>query len=118
MLKEGIGFKKIVVRCGRTDMRRGITGLVTIIRLEYGMDTLEEGTLFLFCGHNRSCIKGIIYEGDGYLLLTKRLSDDVYQWPRDSDEAKVLSSAEFKRLMEGFAIESSIRSYKKIIPGT
>ena len=38
MLKEGIGFKKIVVRCGRTDMRRGITGLVTIIRLEYGMD--------------------------------------------------------------------------------
>ncbi len=118
MLKEGIGFKKVIIRCGRTDMRKGISGLAAIIRLEYGMDPFEEGTLFLFCGHNRSCIKGLIYEGDGYAMITKRLSDGVYQWPRDTDEAKVLSQEAFRRLMDGFAVESSIRSYKRIIPGT
>lgn len=118
MLRDGTGFKRVIVRCGRTDMRRGITGLVAIIRLEYGMDPFEDGTLFLFCGHNRSCIKGVIYEGDGFAMITKRLSDGVYQWPRDTDEAKALSPAEFRRLMDGFAIESSIKSYKRIEPGS
>lgn len=63
------------------------------------MDPFEEGTLFLFCGHNRSCIKGLIYEGDGYAMITKRLSD--------TDEAKLLSLEAFRRLMDGFAVELS-----------
>ena len=72
-------------------MRRGIDGLVSIIRLEYGMDPLEEGTLFLFCGRKRSSIKGIYFDGDGFIMLTKRLSNGVYQWPRSTDEAMSLS---------------------------
>ncbi len=47
-------------------------------------------------------------------MITKWLSDGVYQWPRDTDEAKALSPTEFRRLMDGFAIESSIKSYKRI----
>lgn len=114
MLKEGLGFKRVILRTGRTDLRRGIDGLAAIIRLEYGMDPLEEGTLFLFCGCRRNRIKGLLFEGDGYLLLTKRLSDGVYQWPRTGDEARELSHAEFRRLMEGFTVESSIRTYQKV----
>ena len=95
-------------------MRRGIDGLVSIIRLEYGMDPLEEGTLFLFCGRKRSSIKGIVFDGDGFIMLTKRLSDGVYQWPRSTDEAMSLSMEEFKRLMEGFTIHSSIQTYERI----
>jgi transposase len=115
MLRDGKGgFKKVIIRAGRTDMRRGIDGLVSIIRLEYGMDPLEEGTLFLFCGRKRSSIKGIVFDGDGFIMLTKRLSDGVYQWPRSTDEAMSLSMEEFKRLMEGFTIHSSIQTYERI----
>ena len=114
MLREGLGISRVILRVGRTDIRKGIDGLAAIIRLEYGLDPLEEGTLFLFCGHQRDRIKGLLYEGDGFLLLTKRLSNGVFQWPNNSNEAMELSREEFDRLMGGFNIVSSIRSFKKV----
>ena len=74
MLREGVGFKKIILVCGKTDLRKGSAGLAAVIQYHYGLNALEEGTLFLFCGINRSVIKGLLFEGDGYLVLTKRLS--------------------------------------------
>lgn len=116
MLREGVGFSRVIIRTGRTDLRRGIDGLAAIVRLEYGLDPLENGTLFLFCGTKRDRIKGLLYEGDGFLLLIKRLSDGIFEWPRNSNEAKELSQDEFNRLMEGFTVVSSIRTFKQIIP--
>ena len=113
MLRNGGGFKRVIVRCGKTDLRKGINSLVAIIRLEYNLDPLEEDTLFLFCGNKRNCIKGVCFDRDGYCMIIKRLTDGVYQWPRDSDEARALSMEEFKRLMEGFTIQSSIRVYER-----
>ena len=48
MLKEATGIKRVVLKMGRTDLRRGIDGLKAIIILN-GMDPLEVGTLYLFC---------------------------------------------------------------------
>ena len=114
MLKEGTGVKRVIIRAGRTDLRRGIDGLKSIIQLAYGMNPMEEGTLFLFCGSRRDRIKGLLYEGDGLLLLTKRITDGAYQWPRKSTDARELSKEEFSRLMHGFTVTSSIRSYQDI----
>ena len=60
MLREAAGIKRILVACGRTDLRRGIDGLAAIVRLAYGLDPLEEGTLFLFCGVKKDRIKGLL----------------------------------------------------------
>ena len=49
MLKEAGGIRRVVLKTGRTDLRRGIDGLKAVISLN-GMDPLEKGTLFLFCG--------------------------------------------------------------------
>lgn len=114
MLKEGIGFKKVILVCGKTDLRRGISGLAAVVQYHYGLDSLEEGTLFLFCGINRSVIKGLIFEGDGYLVLTKRLSNGVFQWPRNTTEARQIDMAAFRRLMDGFQVDSSIRRVERI----
>ena len=116
MLREGTGFSRVIIRVGKTDLRRGIDGLAAIIRLEYGLDPLEDGTLFLFCGTKRDRIKGLLFEGDGFLLLIKRLSNGFFEWPRNSNEARELSIEEFNRLMEGFTIVSSIRTYKQVLP--
>lgn len=113
MLRDATWCRKVIIRCGKTDLRRGITGLVSIIRLEYGLDPLEEGTLFLFCGNKRNSIKGICFDRDGYCMIIKKLTDGVYQWPRNSDEAMSLSQDEFHRLMEGFTVHSSIRAYER-----
>ena len=109
--------KRVIIRCGRTDLRRGITGLVSIIRLEYGLDPLEEGTLFLFCGNKRNTLKVIYFDKDGFCMIVKRLTDGIYQWPRTSDEAMALSHEEFHRLMEGFTVQSSIRTFERQTTG-
>lgn len=109
MLRDFKSFKRVILAAGKTDLRRGMDGLKAIIQLKYGLDPLEPGTLFLFCGTRRDRIKGLLFEGDGYLMLTKRLSDGVYQWPRDTDEALSLDYDAFRRLMDGFTVESSIR---------
>ena len=114
MLKEGIGFKKVILVCGKTDLRKGSSGLAAVIQYHYGLDALEEGTLFLFRGINRSVIKGLLFEGDGYLVLTKRLSCGFYQWPRSSTEARQIDMNAFRRLMDGFQVDSSIRKVERI----
>ena len=114
MLKEAAGIRKIVLRCGRTDLRRGIEGLAAIIELEGGMDPLEKGTLYLFCGTRTDRIKGLTFEGDGYLLLTKRLSkENRFRWPRKEEDLKQITKAQYQNLMEGFEIEGSIREVEK-----
>ena len=59
-------------------------------------------------------ILGLLWEGDGFLLLYKRLETGKFQWPRNESEVKSISSQQFKWLMEGLAIEQkkAIKSYK------
>ena len=109
MLKELAGVRRIVVVTGRTDLRRGIPGLSALVRLNYGMNPMEQGTLFLFCGNRRDRIKGLILEDDGWLMLTKRVSNGVYQWPRNSQEARDITPEQFRMLMDGFTLEGSVR---------
>ena len=106
MLKEAAGIQRVVLKTGRTDLRRGIDGLKAIIIL-IGMDPLEKGTLFLFCGRRNDRIRGLTFEGDGYLLMTKRLSgENRFQWPRNEDDMKKITMEQYRNLMEGFAVEA------------
>ena len=99
---------------GRTDLRKGLDSLAALVRLAYGLDPLEEGTLFLFCGVKKDRLKGLVFEGIGFCLLTIRLTDGRFQWPNTPNEARDITMEQYHRLMDGFAVESSIRSYKKV----
>ena len=113
MLKRDIEIKRAVVLTGRTDLRRGIDGLVSLVRLNYNLDPLDKGTLFLFCGVKKDRIKGILYEGDGWVMVCKRLTFGRYMWPSTPAEAMSLTWEEYDRLMDGFTIKSSITGKKK-----
>ena len=109
MLKRGVEIKRVIIQTGRTDLRRGIDGLVSLVRLNFNLDPLNKGALFLFCGIKKDRIKGILYEGDGWVIVCKRLTQGRYMWPSNPDEAKSLTWEEYDRLMDGFTIESSIK---------
>ena len=74
MLAELGGFIKIYIACGHTDMRKSIDGLSAIVSQNFMLDPFEKN-LFLFCGRKRDRIKAILWEGDGFLLLNKRLEN-------------------------------------------
>lgn len=59
-------------------------------------------TLFLFCGRRANTIKGLIWEGDGFLMLTKRLERGRYSWPRTSEDVRAMTPEQFKWLIFEF----------------
>ena len=89
MLNDFTGADRVYIACGYTDLRRGIDGLASIVRLQYGME-LKEDSLFLFCGRRTDRIKALYWSGDGYVLLYKRLSNGRFQWPRNENSTAVL----------------------------
>ena len=100
------GFKpgKIVIVCGRTDLRQGIDGLASIISNQYNLN-LYDDTLFLFCGIRNDRIKGLYWDANGFVLLYKRLEQGSFRWPRNTSEAKTISRQQYEWLISGFEIE-------------
>ena len=102
---DPMSFKGIYVVCGYTDMRYGIDTLASIIEKRYKLSLFVPNILFLFCGRRANKIKGLLWEGDGFLLLTKRVESGRFSWPRTSSEARSISPHQFKWLMDGFSID-------------
>lgn len=104
MLKDAAGIKKVYIATGYTDLRQGIDGLATIVHKQFKMSPFDKDTLFLFCGKKTDRIKGLLWEGDGFLLLYKRLGTGNFSWPRTSSTALEITEDQYKLLMEGFDI--------------
>ena len=112
MLKDIIGHKTVYIVTGYTDMRKGIDGLAAIVQGKLQLDPYSKA-LFLFCGRNPSKLKGLLWENDEFLLLSKRLENGKYRWPRNEYEAMKLSEQQLRWLLEGLEIEQK----KAIKPG-
>ena len=98
------GLKKIYLAASYTDLRRGIDGLATMIRFRFQLDSYDKNTLFLFCGKKTDRIKGLLWEGDGFLFLYKRLDNGAFSWPRSAEKALEISSEQYAMLMQGLEI--------------
>lgn len=101
MLKDAAGIRRIVIACGRVDLRKGIDGLGVIIDSKYNQNPFEKGTLFLFCGRRSDRMKGLLWMGNGFLLLYKRFESGSLSWPRTTEEAAELTEDQFNYLMLG-----------------
>ena len=96
--------ENIYIACGYTDMRKSIDGLAAVVQQQFHLDPFSK-SLFLFCGKRRDRIKVLFWEGDGFVLLYKRLENGSFKWPRTKDEVKPISWQQFRWLMEGLEIE-------------
>lgn len=76
MLGELSHVEKIYIRCGYTDMRKQLNGLLDIIQYNFKLDPYSN-SLFLFCGKRADRIKAVHYEGDGFCLYTNGTKTDV-----------------------------------------
>ena len=92
---------------GYTDLRRSIDGLAAIVQGQLRLDPFCKG-LFLFCGRRCDRIKGLLWEGDGFLLLYKRLDNGRFQWPRNESKA---SDTAADTLAVGGTYDRTAKSY-------
>ena len=104
MLSELTSNIQVYLVTGYTDMRQSIDGLATIVQSQLNLDPYNRA-LFLFCGRRCDRIKGLLWEGDGFLLLYKRLDNGNFKWPRNETEARLLSPQQTRWLLEGLKID-------------
>ena len=114
MLKELTNGVQVYMVTGYTDLRRSIDGLAMIVKAQLQLDPYSKA-LFLFCGRRCDRIKGLLWEGDGFLLLYKRLDNGRFQWPRSESEARLLTQEQYVWLMQGLSTEQpkAIQKSKK-----
>ena len=74
-------------------------------------------SLFLFCGSRNDRFKGLLWDGEGFILLYKRFENGHLSWPRHSSEAKELSARQLDWLLKGLN-PLPVRRIKAAQPGT
>jgi transposase len=85
-------------------MRRSIDGLAALVQQVFKLDPCMRN-IYLFCGKRSDRMKALYYEGDGFVLLYKRLERGRFQWPRRASEARLITQRQLRWLMEGLSIE-------------
>jgi transposase len=70
---------RILLAVEPVDFRKGIDGLVGLCRQKLESDPLS-GALFVFSSRSRKSIKVLCYDGQGYFLCQKRLSQGKFGW--------------------------------------
>lgn len=103
MLGDITRAENIYLACGYTDMRKSIDGLAAIVQQNFKLDPFSN-SLFLFCGHRCDRLKALYWEGDGFVLLYKRLENGRFQWPRNEEDVRKLTNQEFRWLLEGLSL--------------
>jgi len=68
------------------DFRKGIDGLAAICRRALGANPLE-GALYVFRNRSGTALKILFYDGQGFWLMMKRLSQGRFHWWPSGPEA-------------------------------
>ena len=83
------------------DLRSGMDRLAALVEAQTGNRPYVPNTLNLFCGRRTDRIKGLVWEGEGWLLLYKKLSESRLQWPRNpEDVGRILQTFKIKKNVE------------------
>jgi len=90
---------RIFVATQPVDFRKGIDGLAAVCRHALG-DTPLEGAVYVFRNRTGTALKLLLYDGQGYWLCMKRLSQGRFTWwPQTADARVPLSARELVILL-------------------
>ena len=73
------------------DFRKGIDGIVAVCKQKLQADPMG-GAWFVFTNRNRTAIKLLVYDGQGYWLCMKRFSQGRLRWwPKEPTASTMIS---------------------------
>jgi len=94
------GEVRVYIAVGVTDMRKAIDGLSIMVLEQQGLDPLS-GHLFAFSNRNRSLVKVLYWDRNGFCLWQKRLEKDRFRWPESRQEVLEVGKRELSWLLDG-----------------
>lgn len=94
------GPLKVLVAVKPVDFRKGMVGLASLVKSELQRDPFS-GVMFVFRSKRADRLKLLLWDGTGLVLVTKRLENGAFRWPRFGDGVMKLTSAQAAALIEG-----------------
>lgn len=86
---------KVLVAIEPADFRQGIDGLIRVCKDSLGQDPFA-GVVFIFRNRRSTAIKVLVYDGQGFWLCHKRLSQGRFRWwpvvPNQAAKSKALAA--------------------------
>jgi transposase len=90
---------RVFVAVAPADFRRGIDGLAALCRQRLGENPME-GAVFVFRNRRGTSLKLLCYDGQGFWLCQKRLSQGRLKWwPTSAQASERLSARELQILL-------------------
>lgn len=108
------GADHIYLALGTADFRKQQNGLASLIALKFGFDPHSSVSVFLFCNKRHNALRALRWDGNGFILVTKVLSEEMkFQWPKSQCEVRDITRRQLEWLLEGLQIDQ-----KKAHPGS
>ena len=91
---------RVWIVAGHTDMRKGFDGLAALVQTALAQSPFC-GHVFVFRGRRGDILKVLWFDGQGLLLLAKRLERGRFIWPQATSGSVSLTPAQLSMLLEG-----------------
>lgn len=104
--------QRYFVYTGVTDMRKGFDTLSGMVRSMMKLDPLS-GDMFIFFNRQRTHIKILVWEKDGYGLYFKRLERGTFEIPKADSSGSIVVTAEILSLILRGILLNSVKHKKR-----
>ena len=96
----------IYLALGATDFRKQQNGLAALVSLKFKLNPYSGTSVFLFCNKRRTSLRALRWDKNGFILVTKFLSDDMkFQWPKNEGEVRDITKRQMEWLLDGLQID-------------
>jgi len=100
------GAEHIYLSLGATDFRKQQNGLASLVALKFKLDPHSGASVFLFCNKRHNTLRALRWDGNGFILVTKSLSDEMkFQWPKTQGEVRDITKRQLEWLLQGLQID-------------
>ena len=100
---------RVWIVAGHTDMRKGFDGLAALAQTALANSPFC-GHVFVFRGRRGDIVKLLWFDGQGLMLLAKRLERGRFVWPQATSGSVSLTPAQLSMLLEGIDWRMPVRT--------
>ncbi|MDX9810372.1 MAG: IS66 family insertion sequence element accessory protein TnpB [Sphaerochaetaceae bacterium] len=89
------------IRPGKTDMRKKAHTLSMVVESGMELNPFEK-SVYLFCGGSKRILKAIVWDGNGFWEMSKRLETrGTFAWPASREEALQVTLEDVSLMLRG-----------------
>jgi transposase len=102
---------RVWIVAGHTDMRKGFDGLAAMVQTALAANPFC-GHVFVFRGRRGDILKVLWFDGQGLMLMSKRLERGRFVWPQATSGSVSLTPAQLSMLLEGIDWRMPMRTHE------